>query len=373
MRVVLEVNSVLHDRHSGFFTYGAGLLEGLAGLGDRCELTLLCGGNLRGRSAWLEGLDERLGACWATLPIKPRVLGWWWRGVSWPTVQAFTGAFDVYHCLHHFVGPTRGRPRLLTVHDLRRYRFPQFYPRSKPQPFEHAVRHADHFIAVSHATRRDLQEIFDVPDEHISVVYHGGPRLAGPAAAGPAAQPVLLQRFGLRPGRFFAVFSSYDRRKNVLNIVQGFALAATRLEADFRLAVVGRLPEDFQLQRLEAPGLAQRIVCTGPLDQVAPLLTHATGLVYASLYEGFGLPILEAMAAGCPVITSNCSSMPEVAGPAALLVDPADPEQIAQAILTLAHDAGARQRLTTAGQARCREFSWRRAAAETLAVYRRLV
>ena len=111
----------------------------------------------------------------------------------------------------------------------------------------------------------------------------------------------------------------------------------------------------------------------GPLADCRAVLAGSTALVYASLYEGFGLPIVEAMAAGTAVITSNCSSMPEVAGDAALLVEPNSVEQIAASMVELAEDGRLRSRLIAAGAERARQFSWRRAASETLAVYKKLI
>jgi glycosyltransferase involved in cell wall biosynthesis len=243
------------------------------------------------------------------------------------------------------------------------------------------VRHADHFIAISQATQRDLQEVFGIPDERIDVVYHGGPVFLektedrGQKTEGSIENPPAeLRKYGLAADRYFVAFSSYDRRKNLTRTVAAFAAAAEELEADYRLVIIGRLPEDEQLARLLAgPALRERVVCTGPLTDFSGLLGGARALVYARLYEGFGLPILEAMAAGVPVITSNCSSMPEVAGAAALLVSPQEVDDIAQAMRRLAQDTALRDRLIAAGRERATQFSWARAAAGTLAVYRKLL
>ncbi|MBN1846357.1 MAG: glycosyltransferase family 4 protein [Sedimentisphaerales bacterium] len=372
MRVVLDFQSVLRDRHSGFFTYAAGLLAGWAALTERPELVLFCGRRAAGHGEWLSGRDREAGATWRTTRLKMRHLGIWWRRIGWPPLQHFTGEFDLYHCNHHLMAPTRGRPRLLTVHDLRRYRFGRFYPQSKRGPFECAVRRADHFIAISRATKRDLQEFFSIPAEKIDVVYHGGPWQEFRQDRDDGAE--VLARYGLRRCGYFVVFSSYDRRKNIPNTIRAFAEAADRLADDFRLVIVGSKPAGPGLVPDDLPArLAERLVWTGPLERLQGVLGNAAALVYVSLYEGFGLPILEAMAAGTAVITSNCSAMPEVAGDAALLVDPQDVSAIGRAMVTLVENPARRAQLIAAGAERCREFSWTRAARQTQQVYEKLI
>jgi len=372
VRIVLDFNSVLRDRHSGFFTYGAGLLEGLTALDDPPELTLFCGGNVYQNAGWLGDLPEKLNATWKVAPIKMRYLSAWWRSFGFPAMQRFVGDFDLYHCNHHLMGPTKGKPRVLTVHDLRRYRFPEFYPNSKLGPFEHAVRKADHYIAISQATKRDLEEIFDIPPAKIDVIYHGGPRNIQEETSDEPDD--ILAKFDLQPNRYFVAFSSYDRRKNLTNTIKAFAADTHRLHKDFHLVIVGATPKQQEIIPADLQEkLQDRIVFTGPLDQLQTILGNATALVYVSLYEGFGLPILEAMAAGTAVITSNVSSMPEVAGDAALLVDPESVYDIAHAMTTLAEDFTKQTQFIAAGRHRRREFSWLRAARETLQVYCKLL
>jgi glycosyltransferase involved in cell wall biosynthesis len=372
LRIVLDFNSVLRDRHSGFFTYGAGLLEGFAAVDDPPDITLFCGGKVYKNAEWLGDLPDQLNATWKIAPIKMRSLAAWWRSFSFPAMQRFVGDFDLYHCNHHLMGPTKGKPRVLTVHDLRRYRFPEFYPNSKLGPFEYAVRKADHYIAISKATQRDLEEIFDIPPAKIDVVYHGGPRTLPEATANESDD--ILAKFHLQKNRYFVVFSSYDRRKNLANTIKAFAADTHRLHKDFHLVIVGATPKQEEIIPNDLQEKLQgRIVFTGPLDQLQTILSNATALVYVSLYEGFGLPILEAMAAGTAVITSNISSMPEVAGDAALLVDPESVYDIAHAMTTLVEDIAKQSQFIAAGGNRCRDFSWLRAAKETLQVYRKLL
>ena len=384
LRIALELNSVLASRYSGFYTYGAGLLGGFSRLADAPTFAFFCGRKAFVNAQWLKPLLGDLDVGWHVSRLKMRHLGQWWRWFDAPALQRFVGDFDLYHCNHHLMAPTRRKPRVLTVHDLRRYRYREFYPHSKLEPFESAVRRADHFIAISQSTKNDLQEVLGISADRIDVVYHGGPVISGPAgpagnARGDAEQSPtgaadVLTQLGLRAGRYFVVQSSYDRRKNVAAIARAFAQAAPQLPDDFRLAIVGDLPRDEDvLADAQVSAVRDQVVCCGLVDDFLGLLSTSAGLVYASFYEGFGLPIIEAMQAGVPVITSNCSSMPEVAGPAALLVEPGSTDDIAAAMLRLTEETGLRERLVAAGLKRAGEFSWERAAAETLAVYRKLI
>lgn len=298
-----------------------------------------------------------------------------WRWVKIPTLQRYTGDFDIYHCTHHLMPPTKGRPRVLTVYDLRRYRHPHLYPGSRLGPFERAVRAADHFIAISEATKNDLQDVFGIASEQIDVVYLGG--ALKPSQPDPLEGKEWLKkcmtRYKLQSGRFFVAISSPDKRKNISQIVRAFSQVAQRLGRDYRLVIVGPLPNEREVFASCGKGsLSEQVIHTGPLEHLSLLLGECRALVYTSLYEGFGLPILEAMAAGSAVITSNCSSMPEVAGTAALLVDPLQTEQTAEAMVRLAEDQLLREQLVAAGAKRAQEFSWQRMAKETLAVYRKL-
>ncbi|MCD6364472.1 MAG: glycosyltransferase family 4 protein [Planctomycetes bacterium] len=309
-----------------------------------------------------------------------RVRRWerWWRLCPHPSLQRLCGGFDVYHSLHHLMPPTAGRPRILTVHDLRRYRLPELYPASKTGPFERAVRSADRLIAVSNSTRRDLIELLGIDGETIDVVYHGTPHGFSPRSrqANHETIAALSKRFGRPIGGYAIVLGSPDRRKNLAATIRAFNRASRELGKDFCLLVVGNLAGDEDLQRtLVGSRAGERIFITGPVEdsEYRRLLGAARMMLFLSLYEGFGLPLLEAMACGVPLIASNVSSVPEIVGEAGLLVDPTDETQIARKIAELADNEELRSRLVTTGLLRASQFTWQRTAADTLACYAKAV
>jgi len=373
MRIVLDFSPALKHRYSGFWAYGVGLLQGLVRLEQVERVFLLCSRDslvtVPQMAAWQHPKN-----CPIVTRLRLRKWEQWWRLVRWPTLQRWCEDFDVYHGFHHLMPPTAGRPRILTVHDLRRYRLPQFYPKAGLGRFERAVAVADRIIAVSQSTKSDLISLLQVPPERIDVVHLGTP--AGFAPVGKSGQHAATARvarlLGGRAGPYVLAISSRDPRKNLSRTILAFARAAADLPGEFRLAILGHPPEDPEVDRaLHSTTVGPRVTFTGPLNDEdhAAVLAGAEMFLYLSLYEGFGLPILEAMASGTPVIASDRSSIPEVVGEAGLLVDPEDVEQIARRILDVAGNPRLRQTLSRAGLARAGEFTWTRAAAQTLVSY----
>jgi len=227
----------------------------------------------------------------------------------------------------------------------------------------------DHVLTDSHCSRRDIVERLGVPAARITVVYPGVERERfGPAVAstdeGEPSRPYVLCVAGADP------------TKNVETLVEAFARLPQQLRDAHDLVLVGDFRRRLDLrERIERTGIEKQTVFTGVIsdDRLVRLYQRATLFVFPSLYEGFGFPVLEAMACGCPVISSNASSLPEVAGDAAVLVDPSDCEGLARRMELVLTDAALRQGLRERGLERAAQFSWDRTARETVAVYRQVV
>jgi len=238
------------------------------------------------------------------------------------------------------------------------------------------LRRADHLIAISEATKRDAVERLRIPPERITVTP-----LAVDARRfypRPAAEvDRVLARYNLRRPYFLHIGSS-DPNKNTANILRAFAVFSRHGHSAHVLCIAGKWPAQAlaQLERSH-PGLLAsgrlRMLGYVPDDDLPALYSGADLFVYPSLLEGFGLPVLEAMRCACPVLTSTVSSLPEVAGDAALLVDPHDPEAMTAAMTRVAGDAALRADLVRRGLQRAGEFSWTRTAELTLRVYQSLL
>jgi glycosyltransferase involved in cell wall biosynthesis len=234
------------------------------------------------------------------------------------------------------------------------------------------VKRADRVIAVSEATRRDLIEFYQTPPAKISVIYHG---------VSPEFRPVqekerllaVRYKYGLDQRPFILSVGTIQPRKNYQRLVQAFA----SINQPLSLVIAGSEGWncDDVYREVEKLGLADRVYFPGFVaeEDLPVLLSAATLFGYPSLYEGFGLPVLEAMACGTPIVAANQSSLPEVVGDAGLTVDPTDVAALATAITRLLDDPSLRERLSAAGLAQAARFTWPTMAAKLLRVYQEVI
>ncbi len=267
-------------------------------------------------------------------------------------------------------------PLIVTIHDLIYLRFPEEYFTTPDirWAFQQAIevaRQADALVADSQATRLDIEQFLGVPAARIRVVYLGiGEEFF--RIPSPERLAEVRTKFGLNEEYILNV-GGFDFRKNIPRLVEAFQrLGAFR--RGFRLVLAGRLygPEVAPLRNLiEQLGLTREVVFPGSLslEELRCLYAEAALFVYPSLCEGFGFPVLEAFAARVPVVTSNRSSLPELAGEAAVMVDPEDVGAIAQAMRRALEDSRLRETMRRAGLEQARKFSWQKTAEQTWRVY----
>ena len=288
--------------------------------------------------------------------------------------QGLVPPCDVFHATNNvFPYRVRAARSVLTIHDLTLLLFPEWHPADRlalmAPALEPAVRRADHVITPSQATRNDVLKLLPVDPERVSVVPEGvAPTFAPMPAADVAAR---LAPLGLRGGDYLLFLGTIEPRKNLLRLLEAVELAAPQIGP--LVVAGGRGWNDARIRaalaRLAGAGRVRGLGYV-PDDVKPALLAGARAFVYPSLYEGFGLPPLEAMACGTPVLTSSVASLPEVVGDAALLVDPEDVPALATALARIWREDPLRAELRARGLARARRFSWERTARLTLDVYR---
>ncbi len=272
-------------------------------------------------------------------------------------------------------------PAVITVHDLAIFAHPEWFPERILERFSstrillpRSVKKAKRIITPSESTARDLQSLFSVSGK-IRIIPHGVLRSTIHGELSAAAD--LQARYHLAD-RYLLFLGTMEPRKNVAALVRAFRVLQTDQRfQDVQLVIAGRrgwkFEEIFQeikeTNRRSAPRQSVRYLGYVPAADKFALMKQTTAFVFPSLYEGFGLPVLEAMSLGAPVITSNVSSLPEVVGRAALMVDPADESSLATALGRVLEDEALRRQLSQAGRLRAQEFSWTKTAAQTLQVY----
>jgi glycosyltransferase involved in cell wall biosynthesis len=298
----------------------------------------------------------------------------------WITKEWLLGQVDVVHSMSFSAPRFRcGRKRLVvTIHDLSVLTHPECHTQENIahaiNGTRDAVAWADALIAVSQHTQHDLVERMGAPPEHVAVIYEA-PNPQCVREENPAILAQVRRTYNL-PRHFVLFVGSLEPRKNVKRLLVAYGLLPPALRREIHLVVAGGkgwLNEDIR-PTVKELGLEEQIHFIGYVKEVdlPAVYSLATVFAYPSLYEGFGLPVLEAMQCGTPVLTSNVSALPEVAGDAALLVSPTDVDEVADGLTRLLEQADLRAELRTRGYTRARMFSWERCARKTLAVYQRV-
>lgn len=281
---------------------------------------------------------------------------------------------DLYHYTYYDPPWSAGRPFVATCYDIEPLRHPELFSRKIVlyyRLFTLRLRAARRVIVISEQTKRDLVELRGLAPERVQVAYLAAEEEFRPID--DRQQLTAIRKHYSLPERYVLYVGNTRAHKNVGRIIEALALMQQRY-ADLGLAIVGapdvgRPAVEHTIQRL---GLQQTVRFLNRIpEQDLPLLYNgAQAFVFPSLYEGFGLPVLEAMACGTPVVTSDRASLPEIVGDAGIIVDPLDSSAIAAAILRLIEDRPAARQLAQAGIQRAQRFSWRRCAEAHLKVYR---
>ncbi|NPV52078.1 MAG: glycosyltransferase family 4 protein [Firmicutes bacterium] len=298
--------------------------------------------------------------------------------------QGFVPSFLQSHEIDLFHSPRSGfvafwppgRPYVVTLHDLIPLLFPEKYSSEWIQRIRDRVpdylARAEKIITVSYSVKKDVQSLIPVEEDKFQVIHQGIEAHYGPVAE-EVARPRLRERFKLE-GNYIFYIGGFSFRKNVTGLVKAYSILPEHLRQGYRLVIGGYRTDDFDevVRCVEELGLQERVLFTGRCSEVdIPCLYSGAALfVYPSLYEGFGLPPLEAMACRTPVITSDRGSLPEIAGKGALMVNPCDHRQLSEAMARVLTDEGLRRALIEKGLAVVSQFSWDRNARETLEVYR---
>lgn len=283
----------------------------------------------------------------------------------------------LFHSPSYIIPPFDG-PSIATIHDLSAFRYPQWQPQSRVSRMNTAIdgtlKRAAHLIADSETVRREIIDYFSWPTEKITAVPLGVDNSFYPLT--PDITGPVLGSFGLTHGSYALCIATIEPRKNIDRLIKAFELLPPYLRQNFPLVLVGDIGwnSDVIHKQIDLASRKGWLKYLGyvPESNLPALYSGCRAFLYPSLYEGFGLPLIEAMACGAPVVTSNRSCMPEVAGDAGLLVDPEDVLSIAEGIERVLADEKWRSFAITLGIERTRTMTWDVTAQKTVKVYRQV-
>src|SRR5215475_4975315 len=350
-------------RQGGNETYIANLIKSLAEIDGDNRYTIYLA-NAGAAAQWREEFTNRYKNFGVRLLPPPTPLV---RVPVYLTYELFRRPVDVLH-VQYTAPPFCRAPLVVTIHDLAFERMPETFTRRGSFQLKLTVRRtakkAARIATVSEYSRQDLLSIYKLSPEKVVVTYNGVESIFTPQPSIPNEAEEVRRRFGISRDFLLAV-GSLQPRKNLIRLIRAYARLRSERE-DFRpqLVIVGR-------KLWLASEIFDEVNLTGYVaDEDLPALYRAArAFVYPSLFEGFGLPPLEAMACGTPVVTSDVSSMPEITGDAALLIDPNDEGALANALIEVVNNDRLRADLREKGIAQAKKFTWRDAAEKTLRLY----
>ena len=304
------------------------------------------------------------------------------RTASWSKYEYFlnkrckkkASCYDIYHETGFTPAKLTQIPTVFSIYDLSLRRYRETHPKDRVWLFEYFIKrrlcYAGHILTISEFIRQEIIDEFKVPSSMVTAVPLAPDPLFFPCR--DAVIKKVRKKYNL-PESYLLFVSSLEPRKNIDLLIKAIKIART----DIPLVLVGwqGWGEKRWLEKIDGQNLSNQIFITGhiPDDDLRAVYSGAKALVYPSLYEGFGLPIVEAMACNCPVICSNTASMPEVAGDAALLFDPSKSDELAHAIELMVHDTRMRATVVEKGRHRATAFTWNETARQTLEVFKKVL
>jgi glycosyltransferase involved in cell wall biosynthesis len=373
MRICLDISPAVHHR-AGLGRYAQELTTALVATDQQNEYVAFY---QHPRDAEVDAPLDRLPRLTSDLDTKPwrfsALLAYFLRI---PQDRMFPG-IDLFHATDHLLPRLHGIKTVFTLHDLIYCVHPETH---KPLNrwfltlmMPRFLRMADAVIAISENTRQDAVRFYHLEEDKIHVVYEGVNPSFRPAPAGAIAE---IRRLYSLPDRFILYLGTIEPRKNLITLLEAYR-HLLRGDSELRLVIAGKkgwLYTGF-FERMREWGLEEQVLFPGfiPEADLPALYSAADLFVFPSLYEGFGLPILEAMACGTAVVSSNTSSLPEIVGDAALTVDPQDTGAWVTALTEVLGNEQLREELRTKGLQQARKFSWEKTARETLEVYRKVL
>jgi len=358
MRIGIDISQIVYG--TGVSCYTENLASVLTKI-DKENQYVFFGGSLRQKKILEEFIkDHQSARCRGViLPISPNIADLLWNKLHILPIDRLIGKIDLFHSSDWSQPPTKAI-KITTIHDLAMFKYPEtFHPKIiavHKRRLELVKKECDMVIAVSESTKKDIISILGIPENKIKVIYEAGQGKVKRVTLEKVEK--VKNKFKIK-GDYLLSVSTLEPRKNLQRIIEAHKILNNK---NLTLVLVGKIGWGESLK------LGRNTILTGFVsnEELSAFYSGASVLLYPSLYEGFGQNILEGMVCGCPVVTSNISSMPEVAGEAAELVDPLSVESIAEGIKKALDN---REDLIKKGYEQIKKFSWEKCARQTLKTY----
>lgn len=367
MKIAIDARGAVWFRGTGIGTYTYQLVKGLARETDE-EFLFFCPEDAKA------SVGEAPNVSRVAVPENPD-----WQVEQTHMVQAMSKmGVDLYHMPQNGLNLPRKVPFpvVVTLHDVIPYILPQTCNPAFLRRFLHQMpyitKRADMLITVSHYSRRDIIRLLGIPREKIAVIYPAPEPIYVPLPQEPC-RGFLAERYGIKGGPLLLYVGGFSLRKNVGLILKAFATSRKELGPGAVLVMAGRITPEVEglMELAQALSVEEQVSCPGyvPVQDLPQFYGAADVFIYPSLYEGFGMPPLEAMACGIPTITSSAAALAEVVGEGAWQVDPYDETGLAEAIVQVVTNGKIATRLAEKGREWVKRYSWKKAVMETMLVY----
>ncbi len=376
MRIAMELQPVLKNRSGiGWYTYN--IIKAISKL-DKSDEFVGCAFNFLGRHN-IESIPDELNISMDVCKVIPYgVYSRLWDFIPFKYNNLFRTKADIYHFFNFTVPEKIDGKIIVTVYDMVYKRFPETMSKANFRRLEknlqRSVEVADIIITISENSKKEIIKYLNANEDKIRIVHVGVDALSFRREYKNNEIDLIKRKYSL-PDKYILYLGTLEPRKNIESIIESFALYK-KYGGDLKLVIAGKKGWAYEsiFRKVKNCSLENEVIFTGYIDEPdKPCIYKMSSLfLFPSLYEGFGIPVIEAMAAGVPVITSNASSLPEAAGDAAVLVDPRDIKSIANSMLTIIDNKEYRKELVLKGFEQIKRYTWERSAEELLNIYSEL-